>query len=61
MMKLAFTHYTYIGASCIALFAFLLVFVGVFLWAFRKNAGPVYRYAERLPLRDDETGEIDHE
>ena len=56
MMKQAFTHYTYVGASCIALFAFLAVFVGVVLWAFRKNAASVYRYVETFPLRDDEGG-----
>ena len=61
MMRHAFLHYTYIGASCIALFAFFLVFLGAFLWVFRKNAAPVYEYVSALPLQDDSEGEIRHE
>ena len=53
MMKHAFDHYTFVSASCIALLAFFLVFVAVFLWAFRKGSKEVYQYASDLPLLDD--------
>ena len=61
LVKQALAHYTYISASCIALFAFLLVFVGNLLWVFRKGSTEVYRYTSDIPFRDNDEEGYRHE
>ncbi len=53
MIKQALQHYLFGSASCIAMFAFLGVFLGTLFWVNRKDAKKYYSYIQNLPL--DET------
>jgi len=52
LVKDALAHYTFVSASCIALFAFFLVFAGTLLWVFRKGSDEIYQYTSDIPLKD---------
>ncbi len=54
MIKQALLHYSFVSASCIAMIAFFLVFLGAFLWVFRKGSKEIYTYASDIPLNDDQ-------
>ncbi len=61
MFKQALLHYAFAGASVIALFAFLLVFVGTLIWVYRKGSVEIYKHISDLPLDKSQEEGLIHE
>ena len=52
MSALALSQYPFIWLTSLAVFLFLVVFLGVVFWTFRPGALEIYEQAERLPIEE---------
>lgn len=54
MKQQGLMYFTDISLTTVGLILFFGCFVGICLWAYRKNSKNVYNYMEQLPLKDGE-------
>jgi cytochrome c oxidase cbb3-type subunit 4 len=47
-------HFSDTDLAVVGMLIFLIFFVGVFLWTFRKSAGQIYDKLSKIPLEESE-------
>jgi cbb3-type cytochrome oxidase subunit 3 len=50
MKNIALQDFPFVSLTVAALVLFLIVFVGVTLWAYRPGSGRTYEHIEKFPL-----------